>query len=127
MDKTALVGFEVEKGSRILQILDDAGLQVKVALWAFLAEYEEWRLVLSSRKFEDISLGEAYGLLHKALDTASFPLEQTPTIVILRSGDPFVKTLRKTFGRAKSVEGMRLGGQTIGDRFVEDGYAYRVL
>ena len=32
MDKAALVGLEVEKGSRILQILDDAGLQVKVAL-----------------------------------------------------------------------------------------------
>jgi arginyl-tRNA synthetase len=127
MDKAALVGFEVEKGSRILQILDDAGLQVKVALWAYLAEYEEWRLVLSSRKFDDISLGEAYGLLHKALDAAGFPLEQTPTIVILRSGDPFVKMLRKTLGRARSVEGMRPGGQTIGDRFVEDGYAYRVL
>ena len=127
MDKAALVGFEVEKGSRILQILDDAGLQVKVALWAYLAEYEEWRLVLSSRKFDDISLGEAYVLLHKALDAAGFPLEQTPTIVILRSSDPFVKMLRKTFGRARSVEGMRLGGQTIGDRFVEDGYAYRVL
>ena len=30
MDKTALVGFDVEKGSRILQILDDAGLQVAI-------------------------------------------------------------------------------------------------
>ena len=27
--------MDVEKGSRIVQILDDAGLQVKVALWAF--------------------------------------------------------------------------------------------
>lgn len=38
MDKTALVGFEVEKGAEILKILDDAGLQLKVALWAFLGE-----------------------------------------------------------------------------------------
>jgi len=24
------------------------------------------------------------------------------------------------------VEGMRLGGQLVGDRFIEDGYAYRI-
>jgi hypothetical protein len=126
MDKTALVGFEVEKGSRILQLLDEAGLQVKVALWAFLGEYEEWRLVLSSSKFDDGSLRDAYGLLHKALDAAGFPLEQTPTVVILRTSDPFVRSLRKIFGKAKGVEGMRLGGQTIGNRYLDDAYAYRI-
>jgi hypothetical protein len=126
MDKAALVGFEVEKGARILQILDDAGLQVKVALWAFLGDYEEWRLVLSSRKFDLGSLGEAYGLLHEALDAADFPLELTPTVVIMRTSDPFIKALRKNFGKTKSVEGMRLGGQTVGDRFLDDAYAYRI-
>jgi hypothetical protein len=126
MDKTALVGFEVEKGSRILQLLDEAALQVKVALWAFLGEYEEWRLVLSSSKFDGGSLRDAYGLLHKALDGAGFPLEQTPTVVILRTSDPFIKALRKIFGKAKGVEGMRLGSQTIGNRYLDDAYAYRI-
>ncbi len=126
MDKTALVSFEVEKGAKILQILDDAGLQVKVALWAFLGEYEEWRLVLSSRKFDEGSLRDAYGLLHDALDAADFPLEQTPTVVIMPTSDSFIKSLRKIFGKAKSVEGMRLGGQTIGNRYLDDAYAYRI-
>lgn len=126
MGKTALVGLDVEAGSRILQILDDAGLQVKVALWAILPEYEEWRLVLSSRKFDTEGLRGAYGLLHKALDAAGFSLEETPTVVILRTSDPFIKALRKIFGKTKNVEGMRLGGQTIGDRFLDDAYSYRV-
>lgn len=126
MDKTALVGFEVERGARILQILDDAGLQIKVALWAFLGEYDEWRLVLSSPKFDDGGLREAYGRLNKALDAAGFPVEQTPTIVIMRTNEPFIKTLRKIFGKTKSVEGMRLGGQMIGNRFLDDAYAYRI-
>jgi len=126
MGKAALVGIEVDTGSRILKILDEADLQVKVALWAILPEYEDWRLVLSSRKFDDGSLRDAYGLLHKALDAVGFPLEQTPTVVILRTSDPFVKNLRKIFGKTKSVEGMRLGGQTIGDRFIDDAYAYRI-
>jgi hypothetical protein len=126
MDKTALVGFEVENGAKILQILDDAGLQTKVALWAFLGEYDEWRLVLSSRKFDDGSLRDAYGLLHQALDAVGFPLELTPTVVILRTSDPFIKALRKIFGKTKSVEGMRLGGQTLGNRFLDDAYVYSI-
>lgn len=126
MGKIALVGFEIETGSRMLKILDDAGLQVKVALWAVLPEYEDWRLVLSSPKFDEGDLRKAYGLLHKALDAAGFPLEQTPTIVILRTSDRFITDLRKIVGKSKSTEGMRLGGQMIGDRFVEDAYAYRV-
>jgi hypothetical protein len=126
MDTSALVSVEFAKGSRILQILDDAGLQVKVAMWAVLAEYEDWRLILSSRKFDTDDLRDAYGLLHEALDAAGFPLEQTPPVVILPTSDPFIRAMRKIFGKAESVEGMRLGGQSIGDRFVEDGYTYRV-
>jgi hypothetical protein len=48
------------------------------------------------------------------------------TVGIFRTYDPFIRSLRKTFAKAKSVEGMRLGGQTFGDRFVEDAYAYRI-
>lgn len=126
MDKTALVGLDVEKGSRILQILDDAGLDVRVALWAYLAEYDDWRLVLSSRRFDDLDIRKAFGLIHQALDAAHIALEETPTLAILRMNDPFIKTLRKSFAKTKSVEGKRLGLQSIGSRFLEDAYVYRI-
>jgi hypothetical protein len=40
--------------------------------------------------------------------------------------DPFIRALRRILAKAKSVEGMRLGGQLIGDRFVEDALVYRI-
>ena len=126
MDKAALVSVDLEKGSRILQILDDAGLQVKVALWAVLADYEDWRLVLSSRKFDAEGPTGGYGLLHDTLDAAGFTLEETPPVVILQANDPFIRDLRKTYGKPKTTEGMRLGGKSIGNRFLEDAYTYRV-
>lgn len=126
MAKTVLVGPDIDKGSRILQILDDAGLKVTVALWAFLPEYEDWRFILSSRKFDAAGPTGGYGLFHDTLDAAGFTLEETPTVGIFRANDPFIRALRKSFGKAKSVEGMRLGSQTFGDRFVEDAYAYRI-
>ena len=126
MGKTSLVGYDMETGSKILQILDDAGLQVKVALWAILPEYEEWRLVLSSRKFDLGGIREAFGLLHKALDGATFPVELIPSIVILRATDPLIRTLRKDYAKSNVIPGTHVGGRMLGDRFVEDAYAYRI-
>ncbi|HWY45782.1 MAG TPA: hypothetical protein VNX70_00270 [Bryobacteraceae bacterium] len=127
MDKTVLVsGVDLGQGAEILRILDGAGLKISVALWVYLPEYEDWRLVLSSRKFDAVRLPTAYGLFHDALEAAGIPLERTPPVMILGMSDPFIRTLRRIFGKAKSVDGMRLGGQTIGDRFVDDAYAYRI-
>jgi hypothetical protein len=69
---------------------------------------------------------EAYGLVHDALAAAGITLEQTPALLILRMSDPFIRALRRMFAKAKSVEGMRLGGQLIGDRFVGDALVYRI-
>lgn len=90
MAKTILVGPDVEKGAKILQILDDASLKVRVALWAFLQDYEDWRLVLSGRKFDAAGLKKAYGLFHDTVDAAGFSLDDTPTAGIFRGSDPFI-------------------------------------
>jgi len=65
-------------------------------------------------------------LVFDALNAAGFPIEKTPTIFILPMTDPSVRALRRIFGKAKTVEGMRLGGQQIGNRWVEDAYVYRI-
>jgi hypothetical protein len=91
-----------------------------------LGEYEDWRLVLSSRKFDAAGLKKANGLLHDTLDAAGFTLEETPPVVILQANDPFVQARRKIFEKTKSDEGMRFGGQSIGNRFIEDAYPYLV-
>jgi len=126
MEKTALVNIEIERGAELLYILDRAGLQLNVALWVILPEYEDWRLVLTARQFDKIATRAAYKLVHEALDTAGFGVEKTPPIMIMPMSNPFIKALRRTFGKARSVDGMRFGGQMIGDRFIEDAYAYRI-
>lgn len=126
MDKTVLVGIDLEKGAELLQTLDRVGLRLQVALWAYLAEYQDWRLIISARKLDALGLREGYLSLYRLLASGGFTEENTLSIMILPMSDPFIKGLRSTFGKTKSVEGMRLGGQLIGDRFIEDGYAYRI-
>ena len=110
----------------MLEILDRAGIKIQVALWAFLAEYEDWRKVLSGRTFDELRLLDAYGLLHKSLRAEGFTVEMTPTILILPMSDPTIKDLRRAFRKTRSVEGMRIGNQLFGDRFIEDGFVYRI-
>lgn len=127
MDKGALVSFEVDRGSEIIASLESGGVKVRVALWLYSSEYGDWRLIISSPQFQNLGLREAYRLVNDTLADAGFGVEKLPPILILPLSDPFVRELRRVFGKAKSVEGMRLGGQTIGDRFVEDAYVYRIL
>jgi len=121
-----LVNIDIDTGAQVLAALDQAGLKVQVAAWVVLTEYEDWRLMLASPTFDAAGLLKAYGLVHKALDKAEFPIERQPSLLILRMKDPSIRELRRIFAKTKSVAGMRLGGQMIGDRFIEDGYAYRI-
>jgi len=126
MGQALLVNVDLEAGAEILRIMDRAGVKVSVAAWIVFDEYGDWRLLLSSRQLDAAGPGKASGLVFDALVAADFPVEKTPTILILPTTDPTVRALRRIFGKAKTVEGMRLGGQMIGKRWVEDAYVYRI-
>ena len=124
MDQATLVGPDLSAGREIVSMLDAAQIKKITALFAIFPDYSDWRLVLSSPSLDQnhfLKAGEkVHGILHGKFD---HPL---PPIMILPTKDPFVRELRKIFGKAKNVEGMRLGGQTIGNRFVDAAYVYRI-
>ncbi len=111
----------------MLKALDDSRVKINVALWAlFLREYGDWRLVLSSRQLDTEDPREAYGIVFKALDRAHIEVMKTEPIMILRMKDPFIRELRRSFREKEKVrEGRSLSG-TIGDRFVDHSYIYRI-
>jgi len=120
------VSIDLDTGTEILRILDEASLKVNVALWALLEEYTDWRLVFASRRFDAVGTLEAHGIVNDALRATGFPIENKPSILILPMTDPTIRSLRRIFGKTKTVAGMRIGGQQFGNRWVEDGYVYRV-
>jgi hypothetical protein len=73
---------------------------------------------------EVIGLFKAYHLLAETIGGRF--VDTLPSMLILPMKDPFIRELRKMFGKTKDVAGMRLGGQTIGNRFLEAGYVFRV-
>jgi hypothetical protein len=126
MDKTALVSFDIESGKEVVEALDRAGKAPKVALWAKLPEYEDWRLIIASDRLNQTGSLYGYSQLNSALEQAGITLRKRPSILVRPMGKPFIKALRETFAKAADVYGMRLGGQTFGDQFLEDAFVYRI-
>jgi hypothetical protein len=124
MDQATLVGPDVEIGLDALAALDAAGIQPVVGLLAVFPEYGDWRLVLSSPSLDQNHLLKAHEQVSKIL-RGDF-VYRLPIVMILPVRDPFIRELRKIFGKTKSVKGMRLGGQMIGNRFLDDAYVYRI-
>jgi hypothetical protein len=126
MDKTTLVNADLERASEVVRALESGNLKIGVALWMYATEYEEWRMFIAARAFDELKPRPAYRYLHELLTSAGLAREEELPIVILPMAHPFIKGLRRMFGKTKSDRGMRIGLQTIGDRFVEDGFVYRI-
>lgn len=126
MDKVALVNFDIENGKDVIDALDRDGKSPNVALWAKLPEYEDWRLVIASDRLSQSGSLDGYSQINSAMEKARIPISRRPKISLRSMSKPFIKTLRQVFGKAADVYGMRLGGQIIGDQYLEDGFVYRI-
>jgi hypothetical protein len=100
-------------------------LSPNVAIWVKLPEYESWRLILASERLNQrSSLG--YEQVNAALRKANFPIHRKPAIFLRPMNSPLIEALRNVFASVADVYGMRLGGQTFGDAYIEDAYVYRI-
>jgi hypothetical protein len=124
MDQATLVGPDVKAGLDAVAALDAAAIKPVVALLAVLPEYGDWRLVLSSPSLDQTHLLKAQDKVAATL-RGRF-VNTLPPIMILPTKDPFIRELRRIFGKVKDVRGMRLGGQKIGNRFIDSAYVYRI-
>ena len=126
MDKVALVNFDIESGEKVIEALDRDGKEPKVALWAKLPEYEDWRLVIASDRIAQTGSLYPYGQINKAMENAGISISKRPKVFLRPMDKPFIKALRDLFSKAADTYGMRLGGQTFGDQYIEDAFVYRI-
>jgi hypothetical protein len=124
MDQATLVSPDIYLGSQALAALDDAEIRPNVALLMVTPEYDDWRLVLSSPSLDQTHQLKAYEKVSEILHGRF--VSALPPILVLPTKDPFIRELRRIFGKAKGVMGMRLGGQTIGNRFISNAFVYRI-
>jgi len=126
MGQTLLVDIDIALGSEMLKAMDDAGLKISVAMWLNSSEYDDWRFLVSSRILDVENPLGAHRLVETALRAGGIAFGRRPPVMIREMNSPFIREIRKTFRKKSDVNGMRLGNQYIGDRFVHDAYVYRI-
>lgn len=126
MGKATLVEVDLNITERIVSALESHGVLVTAAVWVNFPEYESWRLVIAAKKLDKLDPSDAYLTVNRITKDAGITVWESPTIHLMKTTDPFIRGVRKTYGKAPKVVGMRLGGRTLGDRFIEDAYAYKI-
>jgi hypothetical protein len=122
---TPFVTPDLAWGEAILAALDVAKFPVTAALWLLQNDDKKWELVIATPLYDKLAQRNAYMRLIEALKpTGNVFLGGLP-LRLESNKHPLIRTLRKIFGRAASVEGMRLG-LSIGNVWVQDGYVYRI-
>jgi hypothetical protein len=126
MVKTTLVGPELALGEDILRVLDAEQFPVTVALWLLQKERGDWTLVASTPLYEQLGAQKACLRLIKSLSPVYPDAIDDLPIRLESNRRPLIKALRKLFPKTASVNGMRLGLQSIGGVWIDDAYVYRI-
>ena len=122
MVETLLVDRLTEFGDALLAALDNAKFPLSTAFW--LKEEGDWTLVVGTPLY-DKGPQQAYVQLIDALRTEPISLQNLP-VRLEGNRSPMTKDLRRIFAKTASVRGTRLGGHSIGGKWVESAYLLRV-
>ena len=111
-------------GANVVRLLDKRGFLLRAALWFYLSETDEWRLFLGTPEVRTKGPKKLYrqiqGMLAKGEDVV--PLS---SVVLVDSQDSLVQLLGSVV-KIDDLGGFRFSRNTIGGRFIDDAYIYRL-
>lgn len=127
MGKTALVEGDIRVGEGLIEALDAAGFPVQAALWFYLSDPGEWRLIVASPLTDKDGPRGAYEQVQSVLTKLRPPLDiSLSDISVVGSKDELIKLLRQAIGTGSGISGIRFTRNTINGVFIEDAYIYRL-
>jgi hypothetical protein len=124
--KEALTEDMVKAGASVVEGLDRLRFLVDAALWFYLADANQWRLLLATPEVHIEGPKKAYKRLLTALRHADVHGVSLEDVAVVDTLDPLIQSLRTALGTARSVNGMRFSRNTINGQFIEDAYVYRM-
>ncbi len=127
MDKTVLVEKDIDEGKRLTEALDKKDFQVSAALWFYLSDSDEWRLLFASPFVEKKGPKKAYTFIRTVLAQLSPPSEiSIKGVSVLTPNHHLIALLRMAIRTGPGISGIRFTRNTINNVFIEDAYIYRL-
>ncbi|MCC7213068.1 MAG: hypothetical protein E3K40_08590 [Candidatus Brocadia sp.] len=127
--KDQLTDAMVEAGAELTRTLDEVGLATKAALWLFVPEINEWRLLFALTEVSEQGPRKVYEQIRLALQQLGDKASAAPLSVIglLDENAELVKLLRIAISTGPGIGRIRFSKNVINGRFIEDALIYRVV
>ena len=123
-----LVDKAVEGGRLLLEELDKSGrMEIVAALWFYLLDIEEWRLLLASQIVDDRGPLAAYEIVQHTL--AKVPEDVRPEftdISVVSPTDRRIQAIGKAITTGPEIGAIRFSRSAADNMYIEDALIYRL-
>ncbi|HMI64849.1 MAG TPA: hypothetical protein VK517_02365 [Cyclobacteriaceae bacterium] len=127
MDKTALVENAINEGKIIVENLDREGLFFPIAMWSFMPNNNEWRLILGKEDVNDVGARGYYKKIQKVLNKITPKPDITVSdISLISTHNEMAKLVKVALRPGRGISGRRFTGNVINRHLLPDAYIYRV-
>lgn len=127
MGKTILVDKDIQDGRLLVEALDRSKFSLDGALWYYMLNSDEWRLLLVSSLVERTGPKKVYRIVQSTIE------DMAPTfgvslnrISVLSPKNKLIQLLSIALRTGRGLSGIRFTRNTINGVFIEDAYIYRL-
>jgi hypothetical protein len=111
-----------------LSKLDEIEFNVKAALWFYVQDSEEWRLIIASPIVDKDGPKKAYEKVQSQLQELDGRYKLSlRNISLVSPSDKLIKALKSVFKLDKAISPIRFTRNVINGVFIEDAYIYRLI
>lgn len=128
MDKTTLVENAISEGKKIVESLDNEGLFFPIAMWFFMPNNNEWRLIFGKEDVKDVGAREYYKKIQRVLSKiVPKPDITVNDISLISTENEIARLIKVALRTGRGISGIRFTGNVINGRLIPDAYIYRVV
>jgi hypothetical protein len=126
--KEQLTGAMIDAGAELTKKLDESGLPVTAALWLFVSDLNEWRLLFASPEVGTKGPRDVYEKIQRAIGQLGDRASAVPLSVVgLLDADADLVRLLKVAVRTTGpgLSRIRFSKNVINGHFIDDALIYR--
>lgn len=125
--KEQLTGLMIDAGAELTKKLDESGLPVTTALWLFVPELNEWRLLFASPEVGTKGPRDVYEKIQQVINQLGDTASAVPLSVVslLDPNDDLVRLLKVAIRTGPGVNRIRFSKNVINGHFIDDALIYR--
>ena len=128
MVKGPLVDRLANAGRKLIELLDDAQVPTRAALWLYRPESDDWKLVLGLPSVKRSGPRAAYRQIQRVFTSNQSELSplRFDDIMVRDPSDRLLKLLGGAIQTGPSISEIRFTNNRIGDTLIQDALIYRL-